>query len=365
MPVDALESRKSDDKIPLRLATAQDRCYDPREVAMNTAKVSFDFARLRFGRDVDVKLLPLQGGLETPGIARADVYRRHRLVGCFVVKPLYGEGTREALVYDLLQTLPEASQLSPAWLGCERTDHDQAVAFLEWLPSRLHWPWRDLKSSLVAINQLASLHRIPLSNQLRLALSDWDYDRTLMESAKSTLETYSRVWRTGVRPGVRPMVRPLERLVGILPRIRRQLLSFAPPTFIHGDAHAGNVVFTSRPGQSAAVFIDWARARVGSPLEDVSSWVHSLSVWEPVAKRSHDTLLQRYRRAGGHESELPRDFRDACILAGASNALAGALRYHLTVIADPQTAPRRQFDSYCAAAAWLRIVYRADVCFNA
>jgi hypothetical protein len=37
--------------------------------------------------------------------------------------------------------------------------------------------------------------------------------------------------------------------------------------------------------------IDWARARRGSPFEDVASWLHSLGCWEPEARRRHDSLL--------------------------------------------------------------------------
>ena len=44
-------------------------------------------------------------------------------------------------------------------------------------------------------------------------------------------------------------------------------------------------------GQHEPVLIDWARARAGSPFEDVSSWLQSLGFWEPAVKRKHDTLL--------------------------------------------------------------------------
>jgi hypothetical protein len=43
--------------------------------------------------------------------------------------------------------------------------------------------------------------------------------------------------------------------------------------------------------------VDWARARIGSPLEDVASWLHSLGCCEPQARKRHDTLMRAYLEA--------------------------------------------------------------------
>jgi hypothetical protein len=109
------------------------------------------------------------------------------------------------------------------------------------------------------------------------------------------------------------------------------------------------------------VLLDWGRARVGSPLEDVASWLQSLGFWEPEARRRHDTLLRRYLVARGLPRHLGPEVRDAYWLAAASNGLAGALRYHLAVIDGwSQPTAARRAHSVRAAADWLRVIRRAD-----
>jgi aminoglycoside phosphotransferase (APT) family kinase protein len=125
--------------------------------------------------------------------------------------------------------------------------------------------------------------------------------------------------------------------------------------------HSGNAMV--RAGQEAerVVLLDWGRARLGSPLEDVSSWLQSLGYWEPEAKRRHDTLLQRYLVARGLVPRLGRDLRDAYWLASAGNVLAGALRYYLVVADGGGGAPSRtRAEAGRAARDQLRVVRRAD-----
>ena len=107
-----------------------------------------------------------------------------------------------------------------------------------------------------------------------------------------------------------------------------------------------------------AVLLDWGRSRVGSPLEDVSSWLQSLGYWEPEGRRLHDSFLRRYLDLTG----LPfdRETRKAYWLAAASNALAGALRYHIAVMLDEAQSAMRRAAAEKAAADWLRVIRRAD-----
>jgi aminoglycoside phosphotransferase (APT) family kinase protein len=112
------------------------------------------------------------------------------------------------------------------------------------------------------------------------------------------------------------------------------------------------------------VLFDWGRARVGSPLEDVSSWLQVLGRWEPEAKRRHDTLLAHYLAARGLTASLTRSLRDAYWLAGASNALAGALLYHLATSVRPDISDQERWLARVAAADWLRVVRRADACLH-
>ena len=103
----------------------------------------------------------------------------------------------------------------------------------------------------------------------------------------------------------------------------------------------------------------WARARHGSALEDVGSWLHSLGAWEPEARRRHDTLFKRYLTARGLPVKLGADVRDLYWLASASNALAGALAYHLAVAADQRARGNHDSAMRCASG-WLRVLRRAD-----
>ena len=136
------------------------------------------------------------------------------------------------------------------------------------------------------------------------------------------------------------------------------------PTWIHGDLHPGNVLCRGRGGSPGAggevVFLDWARARIGSALEDVSAWLQSLATWEPEMHRRHDTLLARYLTARGLAPRLTGELRDLYWLAAASNALAGALGFHLAVLADRPT-----YDPHAPSArsarGWLRALRQARV----
>jgi hypothetical protein len=111
------------------------------------------------------------------------------------------------------------------------------------------------------------------------------------------------------------------------------------------------------------VLLDWGRARRGSPLEDVSSWLRSLCHWEPAAMRRHDTLLCRYLSARGWTGGLGRGLRDAYWLAGASNALSGALLHHLSVLEAAAGTPAWP-KALHAAHDWLRAIRRADACWS-
>jgi hypothetical protein len=111
--------------------------------------------------------------------------------------------------------------------------------------------------------------------------------------------------------------------------------------------------------------LDWGRARLGSPLEDVSSWLQSLGYWEPEVRRAHDTLLRHYLAVRGLSTHLGHDLRERYWLAGACNGLAGALHYHLlaaAAAADRQG--RRRAQAVAATKDWLRIIRRADACWR-
>jgi aminoglycoside phosphotransferase (APT) family kinase protein len=130
-----------------------------------------------------------------------------------------------------------------------------------------------------------------------------------------------------------------------------------PAAVLHGDLHSGNVVVERGGG---VAFVDWSRARIGSPLEDVAGWLQSLAFWEPEVRRTHDTLLRRYLEARGL-GPPGTDLRDAYWLAAARNGFTGALRYHVTVMEDRSAGARAREDSARALRDWFRLIRRADL----
>lgn len=327
--------------------------------------IEFLSDRLRrriFGRStgrISVRAQPLGGGLEADAVhlvraAGRDVNDR-RVERTYVRKVAQGVWTREAEIYrEVLHR--HGANLAPRLLAVERPARATAVLCLEAVQAHHRWPWRNVESSAAVLERIARLHAI---REVQHVLPPWDYEAELAESA---IATAGLVRRLAMQPAtarlVRDAVPAVESLASELPRVRRQLLS-SPPfgrCIIHGDLHPGNVV--ERDHADPVVF-DWARARVGSPLEDVSSWLQSLAYWEPEARRRHDTLFVRYLAARGLAARLTAELRDLYWLAAACNALSGALIYHLSVAADERRDRSTAERSASYARDWIRILRRA------
>jgi aminoglycoside phosphotransferase (APT) family kinase protein len=196
------------------------------------------------------------------------------------------------------------------------------------------WPWRKVAYTSLVLDVLAQVHAVAVDAPLR-ETAGWPYEAALRHSAFATLDS---VDRASIQPDgawLRPARRTVSKAVSALTEMRAALLQ-APrfgTTLLHGDVHTGNARIRARSGKLEAVLLDWGRARLGSPLEDVASWLLSLGCWEPEAKRRHDTLLRRYLAARGFPNILDRELRRSYWLAAASNALAGALNYQVAVAA--------------------------------
>jgi hypothetical protein len=307
---------------------------------------------------------PLHGGLEAAGVSLVGVRAADgSLLTSFVMKPMEGTGLREYRVHRALQQL-RCAGTAPRLLGAEPEASDRLLVFLEWVPAADPWPWHKREHAMEVLTQLARVHRCD-PGRLPRCFTDWNYDQELEHSARATVRLYRDLSRSGLRVGKRPMQRPLERVAACVIAMRRQAVRYTGAALLHGDVHPGNTVMRESNGVLRAILLDWARARRGSPLEDVMSWLHSLGFWEPNARRLHDSLLVYYRRACGLSDGLTPDFRAACWLAGACNAMAGALRYHLAIAADATRDPGTRWTSSNAAADWLRIIRRADAVWTA
>ena len=274
-----------------------------------------------------------------------------------VVKQLSRRFAREGDVYEALWShleRPPAVQM----FGRDVCG-DATYLYLEHAVSFSPWPWSDTALSACVCRELAQLHDAArLSDEAFL----WNYEDQLIGSAEDTLDLAAsarsplglRVWR---RLG------DLRRVVRALPRIRRRLLSDGG-TVIHGDMHPGNVILR-RSGESLdVVLLDWARARIGSPLEDVASWLHSLGCWEPQARRRHDTLMRAYLESRQVPCTFSSELRADYWLASMSNGLSGAIRYHLAVTVDETATHAARANSGVALIAWERVVRRAAALLN-
>jgi hypothetical protein len=303
---------------------------------------------------LNVEVLPLQGGLES-AVARARITHAHghaSIPGSIVVKQLERGLEREADVYGWLWRqfdTPPAVRV----LGRERRG-ETTLLFLEDAGPAAPWPWADVEVAAGVCRALAQLH----DSAAAPAAPAWDYERELLESAQLTLDVAAaakdragrRFWR---RLG------DLRRVVAALADLRAELLG-GGTRLIHGDVHPGNVCVRLERPDAAPVLIDWGRARLGSPLEDIASWLHSLGCWEPEARRRHDTLMRAYLDARAVPRRFDSALRREYWLASASNGLSGAIRYHLAVLIDPVSNGRMRHDSQIALAAWQRVVRRAS-----
>lgn len=301
--------------------------------------------------DVKIHLEPITGGLDST-VAQATVEATgHAVPQSMIVKELRGAFRREADVYRLLWTHLDRPPLAEVF-GVQSTAEAEYL-YLEEVRSASTWPWADLATAALVGRELARLHGM---RALDVEPADRNYEKELADSAQETLdvavhardERGLRWWR---RPG------DLRRVARALPDLRARLF-LDGVTLIHGDVHPGNVIVSRGPAPRV-VLIDWGRARVGSPLEDVASWLQSLCCWEPAARRSHDTLLRDYLRARAVPRWMDEDLRRDYWFAGASNGMAGAIRYHLVVLSDGRADPVRRSNACLALRSWERVIRRA------
>lgn len=330
------------------------------------------FVQRRIGglaRDLEMDVRLLRGGLESPAVARVgarfiDPRGRSRLLS-FVVKRLEGGPAREADIYETV-VAATARGFSPALLGVERTGQDGCLLFLEPVRAPQRWPWRETEWAARVLECLAELHGAPPHAARTSMLASWDYEAELLGTARRAVEMLEELPEERSLSPIRRGLPVLRRVAAALPAMRRHLLGLPGlgPTVLHGDVHPGNVLLRVRGGRPEPVLLDWGRARTGSPLEDVSSWLQSLGYWEPQARRRHDTLLVRYLAARGLPPRLDRGLRDAYWIAGASNVLAGALSYHVWRVTEARADAERS-RALDAAGDALRIIRRADACWRA
>lgn len=311
----------------------------PRRIAVHAACV-------RAGLQADAVHVVTASGRDAQGRPATRRYVR---------KLARGTPAREAAVYRRLvqRHLPG---FAPRLLHVRRPAAATAILCLEHVDRTQPWPWAELEVSAAVLERLARVHEV----RPAAPLPAWDYDAELAATAAWTLDAAREVAASPARELVHRDLGALEDVVAELGPLRRHLRRARPfaGRVLHGDLHPGNVLYRRRGEALEVVFLDWARARIGSALEDVSAWLQSLAVWEPEMHRRHDTLLVRYLAAAGAPPRLTAELRDLYWLATASNALSGALAHHLTAVAAQPAYDPCGSSARCARA-WLRAVRQA------
>jgi hypothetical protein len=310
-------------------------------------------------RELRLSARPLRGGLDggavTEILARFRDERGRARSFRLVAKRLAGPSVREADAYERL-VARHAERLGPRILRISR-GRDGAVLYMAADRRRAGWPWRDVATAAVALEAVAQLHG--RADAVR-DVPAWDYEAELAGRSLVAIEALERARRNAALAFVAGSLPAARRLVEDLRRWRGALLAGPlAPCAIHGDLHSGNVMVAGG-APPRVVLIDWGRSRAGSPFEDVCSWLQSLAFWEPAVRRKHDTLLGRYLEARGAARAASGEVRAAYWLAGASNALAGAIAFHLEVCSSVTCSPRQRAASAGAVRDWLRILRRAD-----
>lgn len=278
----------------------------------------------------------LTGGLEAARTALITVRYLHPANGPrmfrFVVKRLDGRPAREATVYQQLVSA-HAIHMSPKLLAVDRPSPDSAILYLEAVRRVAAWLWKDLSLVSEMLRGLAEFHVAAASSSA--LVPSWNYEDEQSEMAVQTQIALDRCRKIPDLDNFTRSLPSLNRLVLSRKTWRGELLREKPFSArpIHGDVHTGNTVVRRWNGSNQPVLLDWARTRIGSPLEDVSSWLCSLGQWEPEVRRRHDSLLREYCAVYDGQ-RLLQDVRAAYWLAGASNALSGALLYHLQAAGD-------------------------------
>jgi hypothetical protein len=324
------------------------------------------FAARHYGQDPNrLRLTPrkLGGGL-CASLLRVRVLflnpERRPRTAVFVVKRVAGLDIRELGAYRSLAGSP-CARIAPKLFGAERTASGHVNLYLEYIPSFHPWPWADVEASELVLDRLAAVHESLAPADLPL----WDYDSELRASAHSTLDIVEEAALLPDFSPVRRFLPSVRRLVAALPSLRSQLVDAKwPRSALHGDAHTGNAIIRREGRGHSAVLLDWGRMRSGSALEDVCSWLQSLSFWEPEPKRRHDTLLRKYLIGRGMPDELGPELRERYWLAGASNAFGGALRYHVAQMGSAFNSHAERVAAAAAVRDWLRILARADACWS-
>lgn len=322
-------------------------------------------------REIRVRVHELRGGLVADSVVQvlAEYVREDGRAGStgFVLKRLNGIAVREARIYERL--LAEAALgFSPLLYGVRAHASGATHLCLEAVTPVEPWPWADLSFASAVLEQIGRLHALPLSTQLALhAQDDWDYATELERAAAQTVDAVEGLCGAVTSPTIERSLAALRRIQRALPQIREELLAFPllPPSVIHGDLHPGNVVVRRKDAAAEPILLDWARTRIGSPLEDVASWLQWLGFWEPEARRKHDTLLGAYLRARGLPRTPSRAVRRAYWLAGALNCYAGVMTYHAAVASETEADDPSHQRSLSAILDCLRVIRRADVYFRA
>lgn len=308
---------------------------------------------------LQIEARPLRGGLVSRSVQWVSASSARRGRCAFVAKRLDGPERREARIHSALMATP-ARALVPALLGVHEGGAVSGWLFLEAVQPAQPWPWSEVERAGDVLRALVRLHALDAGSLAR-DVGGWDYEQELGESGRRLIEVLASRQRELRALGLANPVWFVRGFVERLGAARRRMLTLPemPPSVIHGDVHSGNVLLGVRRARAAPVLLDWGRARIGSPLEDVSSWLQSLGFWEPCARQRHDTLLRTYLSAREQRWPPTPALRAAYWVAAACNGIAGAAEWHLHRATDPTLGARERAQAAAALRDQLRLLRRA------
>src|SRR4051794_9244925 len=117
---------------------------------MKTEVISEFVCEYAGSRDIETRIVPLRGGLDSCGTARVELCQHGGIVSSFVVKHVAQHAARELHVYRALEGLRTGVSTAKL-LGWHDSGRDGMYMFLEWVAPSDPWPWKNAEAGVLVI----------------------------------------------------------------------------------------------------------------------------------------------------------------------------------------------------------------------
>lgn len=251
-------------------------------------------------------------------------------------------------------------------------DHQVGTSalYLEYVQPVEEWPWQDISFHKLVLGQLARLHAHFWNQNDRLASVHWLSENSSAYYSRlfktKTYQTISNLYK-GQEHGVlgdltSDLIASVENISRALQRILH-FLHHQKRTLLHGDLHGENVLVGKdrHVNDGQVLIIDWDRARLGHPLEDLSRWIENFQWTAPEITPSRETLLHIYSEALevalGGEWLPQRDFLSAYYSSAVIYTILSELPWTVrTLVSGGKRLLQQPFDVKQALETQLELV---------